>query len=111
MLSSAGYPNGFSLTINVDSTVPIETDVAQLLVSQWAKVGINATINAVDPTVVENDIDNLNYDLCYFHMGPSNFINETNRVLSTAIGATYLRIRILTTNGGQWMNNLTKPKL
>ena len=88
-LAAAGYPKGFSLTITVDSTVPTETDVAQLLVSQWAKVGITATINSVDPTVVENDIDNLNYDLCYFHMGPSNFINETNRVLSTAIGATY----------------------
>jgi len=25
----------------------------------------------------------------YFGMGPSNFINETNRVLSTAIGSTY----------------------
>jgi len=88
-LATAGYPKGFSLTITVDSTVPTETDVAQLLVSQWAKVGITATINSVDPTVVENDIDNLSYDLCYFHMGPSNFINETNRVLSTAIGATY----------------------
>jgi len=99
MLSSAGYPNGFSLTITVDSTVPVETDVAQLLVNQWAKVGIKASINAVDPTVVENDIDNLNYDACYFHMTPSNFINETNRVLSTAIGSTYVNDKIF---DNQW---------
>ena len=89
MLAAAGYPNGFSLAITTNSANSTQQDVAQLLVSQWAKVGITATINAVDPTVVESNLDALKYDLVYFHMGPSNFINETNRVLSTAIGATY----------------------
>ena len=36
---------------------------------------------------------------CYFHMGPSNFINESNRVLSTAIGSTYVNDKIFDT---QW---------
>jgi peptide/nickel transport system substrate-binding protein len=89
MLAAAGYPNGFSLTITTNSTNSTQQDVAQLLVSQWAQVGITLTINAVDPTVVESNLDALKYDLIYFGMGPSNFINETNRVLSTAIGATY----------------------
>jgi len=97
MLSSAGYPNGFSLTINIDSTQATQQDVAQLLVNQWAKVGIKASINAVDPTVLENAGDALNYDVMYFHMGPSNFINESNRVLSTAIGSTYVNDKIFDT--------------
>ena len=89
MLSDAGYPNGFSLAINTNSTNSTQQDVAQLLVNQWAKAGIKATINAVDPTVLENNGNALKYDVMYFGMGPSNFINETNRVLSTAIGSTY----------------------
>ena len=90
MLTAAGYPKGFSLAITVDSTVPLEQDVAQLLANQWAKVNVTATINSVDPTVLESDTDNLKYDLCYFGMDPTDFVDETNRVLSTAIGATYL---------------------
>ena len=66
MLADAGYPNGFSLVITTNSTDSTQQDVAQLLVSQWAKVGITATINAVDPTVVEVILDDYNYDLCYF---------------------------------------------
>jgi ABC-type transport system substrate-binding protein len=63
--------------------------VAQLLVNQWAKAGITLTIKTVDATQRENLGNTHKFDLIYFSMGPSNFINETNRVLSTAIGATY----------------------
>jgi peptide/nickel transport system substrate-binding protein len=90
MLSDAGYPNGFSLGINIDATVSTEQDVAQLLASQWAKVGITLNIHPEDPTVLNADLGNYHYDLLYIVWSPGNFINQTNRVLSTAGGATYL---------------------
>ena len=89
MLADAGYPDGFSLEITVQSESPTQQDVAQLLVNQWAKAGITLTIKTVDATQRENLGNTHQFDLIYFSMGPSNFINETNRVLSTAIGATY----------------------
>jgi len=89
MLTAAGYPDGFSLAINIDATVPREQDVAQLLVNQWAKVGVKATINAIDPTAVETNLDKLTYDVTYYGFTVSNFINMGTRVLSSELGSTY----------------------
>ncbi len=49
LLSEAGYPNGFSTEVLVgpDQT---ERDACALLKDQWAKIGIDLTINAVDAT-------------------------------------------------------------
>ena len=47
MLADAGYPNGFScqLVIQTNSTY---NDIASLLVSQWAKLGVTVTIKSDD---------------------------------------------------------------
>lgn len=47
MLADAGYPNGFScqLVIQANSTY---NDIAALLVSQWAKLGVTVTIKSLD---------------------------------------------------------------
>ena len=44
MLSAAGFPNGFTTTITIDSSVPQETTEATILASQWAKVGVTLQI-------------------------------------------------------------------
>ena len=58
MLADAGYPNGFSLSLTISSTDATEGDLAQWLVGQWAKIGVTATINALDPTAKEA-VDNV----------------------------------------------------
>jgi peptide/nickel transport system substrate-binding protein len=48
LLTEAGYPNGFPLTITVPSNYTMHVDTAQVLVNQLAKVGVRATIRQVD---------------------------------------------------------------
>jgi peptide/nickel transport system substrate-binding protein len=63
MLATAGFPNGFSLTLTTDSTNTTDGDIAQLLVNQWAKIGVQLTINAVDPTACESARMDRGYDI------------------------------------------------
>ena len=57
MLASAGYPNGFSLTLQCDSSIAVETDIAQFLVSEWATLASRLTINSIDATAKQT-LDN-----------------------------------------------------
>jgi len=61
MLADAGYPDGFETTINcfVD---PASQDRAALVKSQWAKVGVIAKIDAVDPAVISERRYNVDFD-------------------------------------------------
>lgn len=48
LLTEAGYPNGFSMTITVPSNYTPHVDVAQVLVEQLAAVGITAQLQEVE---------------------------------------------------------------
>ena len=48
LLSEAGYPDGFSMTITVPSNYTVHVDTAQVIISELDKVGIHATIDQVD---------------------------------------------------------------
>lgn len=48
LLTEAGYPNGFDLTITVPSNYQPHVDTAQVLVEQLKAVGVNAQIELVD---------------------------------------------------------------
>ncbi len=48
LLSEAGYPDGFDLTITVPSNYEFHMETAQVIVEQLKEVGINATINGVE---------------------------------------------------------------
>ena len=48
LLSEAGYPNGFDLTITVPSNYAFHMETAEVVVEQLKAVGIRASINAVD---------------------------------------------------------------
>jgi len=50
MLADAGYPNGLKMTFTIDGSQPVMHDRAALLKSQWAKIGVDVTIDAVEPT-------------------------------------------------------------
>jgi len=48
LLTEAGYPNGFDMTITVPSNYQPHVDTAQVLVEQLKAIGVNATIQPVD---------------------------------------------------------------
>lgn len=48
LLVEAGYPDGFEFTITVPSNYQPHIDTAQVLVEQFAKIGVNAKIQTVE---------------------------------------------------------------
>jgi peptide/nickel transport system substrate-binding protein len=62
MLTVAGYPSGFSLVITIQNSSTTDPDIAQLLVSEWAQVGVTLTINAVDSTAKQTLDNARNFD-------------------------------------------------
>lgn len=60
LLSQAGYPNGFTVPITLyDQTTP--EDYISVVKSQWAKVGINLTLQPKDFGVLENIMNRRDY--------------------------------------------------
>lgn len=48
LLAQAGYPNGFSTTMDVPQNVYLDAnEVSQIIVSELAKVGVNVTLNTL----------------------------------------------------------------
>jgi peptide/nickel transport system substrate-binding protein len=50
LLAEAGYPNGFKTKLTIDST-PTAADMAQVIKSQWAKVGVDVEIQIKENAV------------------------------------------------------------
>lgn len=48
LLAEAGYPNGFSMTITVPANYTPHVDAAQVLVEQFAAIGVTATIETIE---------------------------------------------------------------
>ncbi|GAI98167.1 unnamed protein product, partial [marine sediment metagenome] len=49
MLADAGYPNGFTIDLAVDTGEPKSLDMASLCASQWSEFGVNVNIVTRDP--------------------------------------------------------------
>lgn len=58
LLSEAGYPNGFDLTITVPSSYEFHMETAEVVVEQLKAVGINAKIDAVEWSSWLSDVYN-----------------------------------------------------
>jgi ABC-type transport system substrate-binding protein len=61
MLADAGYPNGFKSEMLV-SYEPPNPDVAALLQEQWAKIGVEMTINIKERAAFDRDAYSNEYD-------------------------------------------------
>ncbi|WP_243296538.1 ABC transporter substrate-binding protein [Bacillus litorisediminis] len=48
LLTEAGYPDGFDITITTASTYADMVDTAQILQQQWAEIGVNAEIKQIE---------------------------------------------------------------
>jgi len=64
MISDAGYPNGFAMQIMVSSANATQVQLANALVPMWAKIGVTATINVVDPATAATAFDQVSYKDC-----------------------------------------------
>jgi peptide/nickel transport system substrate-binding protein len=85
-MAAAGYPNGFSMQIMVSSANSQQLDLANALVSMWAKAGITATINVVDATSAATAFDQVTYKDCL--MQQFTVVKpETTMNIARAIGA------------------------
>lgn len=82
MLTSEGYPNGFSCQLVIQAN-PTYNDIASLLVSQWAKLGVNVTIQSDDVATWSGVMVNHNY--------PDIFMSATGN----GIPSTHLQIKVL----------------
>ena len=54
-LTAAGYPNGFTIQIDV-GPVQTQRDDASILSSEWALIGVKVVINAIDTTTASTRI-------------------------------------------------------
>jgi peptide/nickel transport system substrate-binding protein len=89
MLSDAGYPNGFSVVITVD-TNSAHLDLANALVSQWAKIGVTATIQSLDATPFASARDNVTYpDMIYTNYTVVNPLTTLHMVASDVLATNY----------------------
>ncbi len=61
MLTTAGYPNGFTITITVDSAIAKQTDEATIIAADWAKIGVTVQIVQMNATAESAARDNLTY--------------------------------------------------
>jgi len=63
LLTEAGYPDGFDLTITVPSGYAQHVDTAQVVAEQFKAIGVNVTIKPVDwSTWVSDTYTNRNYE-------------------------------------------------
>ena len=54
MITDAGYPTGFDLTLNYYATSWECPDIAPLLKDQWSKIGINVTLAPVEDVLMRS---------------------------------------------------------
>lgn len=102
LLSEAGYPDGFDMTITVPSNYLVHVNTAVALADQLSEVGINATIEQVDwatwldrvyagrdyqSTVICLTSDYAPYDVIsrYLTTADGNFINYSNPAVDEII--------------------------
>lgn len=72
LLAEAGYPDGFSTTMEMNPGMGLSIDlIAKSMISDWAKVGITVELLEKEAAVFNEDFRNNNYDL---HIQPNQVI-------------------------------------
>jgi len=64
MISDAGYPDGFSIEL-VASSDAMYQDIGSLLKAQWGKIGVEADLLVLEPTLHANIVSNHEYNDAY----------------------------------------------
>ncbi len=77
-ISDAGYPNGFKLTLQIQANENTESNIAQLLVDQWAKLGVTLSIQVLDSAAFTQAGNDRKYDINVLTMSTANPIVPEN---------------------------------
>ncbi|MFV0523131.1 MAG: ABC transporter substrate-binding protein [Acidimicrobiales bacterium] len=86
LLAEAGYPDGFSITLNTyaqTSTLPDIQKLAETVVAFWSQVGVTATLNIADSATILPEWRNKQLEGAGMIAGPSNFYVEPSRLTSS----------------------------
>ena len=88
MLASAGYPNGFTIQLDVYAA---HQDLANAVANMWTQIGVTLTINVLDTTSMAAAHDNVTYqDMLYENYTVVNPLTVLDLVDGTRLGANYL---------------------
>ena len=88
MLASAGYPNGFTIQLDVDAT---HQDLANAVANMWTSIGVKLTINVLDTTSMAAARNNVTYaDMLYENYTVVNPLTVLDLVDGTRLGTNYL---------------------
>ncbi len=68
LLADAGYPNGFSITVQVGSGDTAVLQIATLLQQQWAAIGVTLDIQQIDLATARQNWKDGNYDVFISNM-------------------------------------------
>ena len=72
MITAAGFPSGFTLTVTIGANDPVQESIANILVSQWAKIGVTLKIRVFDTASFNAVGDSRQYDMLTMIMSTSN---------------------------------------
>jgi peptide/nickel transport system substrate-binding protein len=87
LIAAAGYPNGFTIEIDVDSAHQKEASLCQNL---WAGIGVNSTIKIMDSDALLNADNGVKYpDVIFSSYNFNNPFTLFSRLQSNAVGSTY----------------------
>jgi peptide/nickel transport system substrate-binding protein len=90
MLTAAGYPNGFSTSIVINSAIAQEADEATALASEWAKVGVTLQITQMNTVSLAAQKNNRSYaGLLDFPVATANPLTPIMYYTGTSMGAIY----------------------
>jgi peptide/nickel transport system substrate-binding protein len=76
MLATAGYPNGFSATIEVETGTE-ESDLASLLQSQWSQFGVKLTVDTLAAAAWSAYFGTKNFQIFLAQVGNADPVAET----------------------------------
>lgn len=90
MLTAAGYPKGFTTTITVDSSIAQETNEAQIIASDWAKIGVTLNITQLNTVALAEAKDNNTFTgLLCFPVATASALTPLQWYQGVMIGAVY----------------------
>jgi peptide/nickel transport system substrate-binding protein len=77
LLTDAGYPNGFDISLDTGNTQPF-TGIAQSIQSTFAEGGVKVTINAAEVKQVLTKYRARQHDMIYMYWGPDYLDPNSN---------------------------------
>lgn len=103
LLAEAGYPDGFGITIGTPNGRYVnDSRVAQTIAALWARIGVQAEVDAVAPPVFFKNRDAFEYSA--YLAGWGNSTGEVLTTLRSLVGTRDPATGTGTSNGGRYSN-------